>query len=80
MTRTTDPEPLTVYRGPSTIGIYGQDAYGTPWSSFGLEGDGPPVLCERCGAAIRAGYVGGRLFERARYLCVTHVQVVTDES
>lgn len=61
----------------ATVGIYGTDLQGNPWTTFSLFGD-TTVTCARCGAAIRGGYSQGKHGEE-QHFCSRHIQWVYPE-
>jgi hypothetical protein len=57
---------ITTWANP---GIVGQDAEGNPWITW----DGPPTICDECGAEIDRGYARGKWGEQQFYCC-SHIK------
>jgi len=62
-----------------TVGIYGTDEQGNPWSTFTFVGDGS-VSCDECGQSITGGWERGRYGEEQFHVCSSHVHITQGET
>lgn len=54
-----------------TVGIYGTDEQGNPWTTFQAINHG--YTCAECGVPVESGWVRGRLGEEQLHVCSSHV-------
>jgi hypothetical protein len=57
-----------------TVGIYGHDAEGRPWTTF--QTFNGVYTCDGCGEDIDRGYTRGKWGEEQLHVCISHVQIV----
>jgi hypothetical protein len=65
-----DKKYIVLYK-PGTVGIYGQDADGNNWTTFGPGGGGIGSMytCAECGAQIDRGWMRGGRATHADFFC-----------
>lgn len=59
-----------------TVGIYGHDAEGRPWTTFQTMNH--TVVCDECGKEIKSGWICGRLGEACIHVCSSHVEIAKE--